>query len=406
MSGSFSVLWSKVRRDSRVRGSALIDRLLFLLHIDPTSSVRTGAIFYVSELLPARAGRLAKWVTRTDGSPVVLLCHRDGFVPAFVGAGFERVILFRNAWHLRRLLRAMPAPRLIHGFAPKSRYPDVARLALPHVPYIHDLQDTLVVYYGTKPNKRWLIEELPHERACMAGADAVIAHSLEPNEGFRRYGIARKDRPRTLFFPLYCDDDAFVDNVQKISDTEIHLVYAGGVAGSHRDPKHYGNIQFFGLIDTLTSQGLHFHIYPSPTNIKADWEEYQALAKREPRFHFHEPVAQAKLAGEVAKYHFGLLPFFRELSEQSEAKLKYATTLKLFNYYEAGLPVIVSKDLFYQGWMVERYNAGFSVRRDELKDLSVRIRSWTTTDVRPVRKALGLAQQTPRLLELYRTISA
>src|SRR5262249_9797243 len=140
------------------------------------------------------------------------------------------VLLFRNSWHLRRLLRALPRPRLVHGFAPKSRYPDVARRALQPkgVPYVHDLQDTLVVYYATTPGARWLREDLPHERACRARADGVVAHSLEPNEGFRRYGIARQDRPPTLFFPLYCDDDAFVADGPKISDTEVHLAYAGG----------------------------------------------------------------------------------------------------------------------------------------------------------------------------------
>lgn len=403
------VIWGKVLHESRARGSALIDRALHALGIAPSLPKEVMSedayLLYICELIPARAGRMAKWVARTGGSRIVLLCHRHGFIPAFATAGFAHMLLYRNSWHLRRLLKALPKPRLIHGFAPKSKYPDVARRALQPqgVPYIHDLQDTLVVYYGTEVKPRWLREELPHERACMAEANGLIAHSLEPNEGFRRNGIARKDRPPTLFFPLYCDDDVFVDDVPKISNTEIHLVYAGGVAGSHRDPRHYGNIQFFGLIEMLTAQGLHFHIYPSPTNIAADREEYEVLSHANPRFHFHAPVPQEKLAGELARYHFGILPFFKELSEQSEAKLKYATTLKLFNYLESGLPIIVSKDLTYQSWLVERYGVGIAVSLNDLGSIIGLVRN--NIAVSSVKPALGMKGGTIRLQSFYRKIT-
>jgi hypothetical protein len=406
------VLWTKLRRELRARGTAVGDRILHGVGIAPSLPKEAMQplpyLLYVCELLPARAGRMAKWVSRTSGDRIVLLCHRDGFIPAFANAGFAQVLLYRNTWHLRRIVKAMPKPKLIHGFAPKSKYPDVARCALQPqgIPYIHDLQDTLVVYYGTDVKPRWLREELPHERACMAGADGLIAHSLEPNEGFRRYGIARKDRPTTLFFPLYCDDDLFVDNVPKVSETEIHLVYAGGVAGSHRDPKHYGNIQFFGLIETLTKQGLHFHIYPSPTNIRADVEEYEALARSNRRFHFHEPVPQERLAGELARYHFGILPFFKELSEQSEAKLKYATTLKLFNYLEAGLPIIVSRDLGYQSWIVERNGVGVAIALKDIPALAAHLSCVGMAAKEKARGGLGMKDAASRLSIFYQRIIA
>ncbi len=410
---SLKVLWTKVRRESRTRGSAGLDGLLFALHFAPAlpSAVKDPAPFllYTCEMLPARAGRMAKWVARLSGERIVLLCHRDGFIPAFASEGFGHVLLYRNAWHLRRILRALPKPKLVHGFAPKSKYPDVARRALQPrgVPYIHDLQDTLVVYYGTDVKPRWLREELPHERACMAEANGLIAHSLEPNEGFRRYGIARKDRPPTLFFPLYCVDDAFVDNVPKVSDTEIHLVYAGGVAGSHRDPRHYGNIQFFGLIETLTKQGLHFHIYPSPTNIRADVEEYEARSRTNPRFHFHAPVPQDKLAGELARYHFGIHLGFINDSEhrQSTAKYKLCTTLKIFNFMEAGLPVLSSDNLDFQAWIVTRYGGGLKLKREDVGGLLEKLtgmdRLRISSAVRAGRAILSLKANSSRLLRFY-----
>ncbi|HRH68128.1 MAG TPA: glycosyltransferase [Flavobacteriales bacterium] len=397
----------KVLRELRVRSSGAVDALLYFFRIPPTLPAEakvTDGLIYVAELLMARAGRMAKWVTRLSGRKVVLFCHSEGFIPEFAD-GFTAIVRYRNAWHLRRLLRALPRPWLIHGFAPKSHYPDVARRAMPDVPYVHDLQDTLVVYYGTAPTKRWLRVELPHEKACMAEADGVIAHSLEPAEGFRRYAIPHDKRPPTLFFPLYCDDDRFISGVPKISGTEIHLVYAGGVAGSHRDPRYFGNIQFFGLIDTLTKQGLHLHIYPSPTTLEADRAEYVELARKNERFHYHAPVPQEKLAGELARYHFGLIPFFVERSDQSPEKLKYATALKLFNFIESGLPVVVSKDLGFQSWMAARSAAGVAVGPDDLTGLAALLRTFDTGQVSVGRGDLSLKANVPRLLEFYDRVS-
>jgi hypothetical protein len=211
----------KIARELRVRGSAVIDAVLYALHVPPSIPATAkvdNALFYVAELLMARAGRMAKWVTRQSGRKVVLLLpHAKASSRSSPVKASRRCVRYRNAWHSAPVVaRHCPTPWIVHGFAPKSHYPDVARRTLPNVPYIHDLQDTLVVYYGTTPTKRWLRAELPHERACMAEADGVIAHSLEPAEGFRRYGIPHRTRPRTLFFPLYCDDDRFV-TMPKIS---------------------------------------------------------------------------------------------------------------------------------------------------------------------------------------------
>jgi hypothetical protein len=269
------------------------------------------------------------------------------------------------------------------------------------------MQDVLATYYGTDPTTRWLQQELPHEKRCLEKADGVISHSMEMNEGFRRYHITEK--PPSLFFPLYCDDDVFLDP-QKAAGKEIHLVYAGGVAGSHRDPKHYGNTQFAGLIQKLTSQGLHFHIYPSPTNVRADYEEYESIAKENPLFHFHASVSQDKLSAELSQYHYGLLPFFKELSEQSATKLKFATTLKLFNYLEAGLPVIVSKDLGFQSWIVERYDAGMGISLDDITSLGnlLKARDYSVVQQKVIvaREKLSLRQNIGRLENFYLKVTA
>lgn len=412
MTASQKIFLVKLRWFLYERFSSVLDLLLYLINfpVPGTSKVKRSSkkvIVYLGEQLPPRIPRMAKWVKRSSDFSTVLVCSQRGFVEKFSNGEFDGVFLFRNAFHLKRIIRQVPNIHLIHAFAPKSHYPDIVRRSFKHK-FICDYQDVYSIYYGLNPELGWLKNELPHEKACLEFSDGIIGHSLEPNVAFRKYGI--KNKPKTLFFPLYCDDDVFQNNEKKLDPDNIHLVYAGGVAGSHRDPKQYGNIQFHSIIELLSKQKIHLHIYPSPSNIRADYEEYEEIARKNPFFHFHEPVAQEKLAQELSKYYFGILFFFKGLSEQSDDKLKYATTLKLFNYLEAGIPIIASSDLGYQSWMVSRNQAGFAVNskadlthlREDILQLKY---DQVLSQVRSARGKLSIERNTGRLLKFYSQIA-
>jgi hypothetical protein len=408
-SAASRILFGKIKWMGYEVITSAFDFLFWAFHL-PVSGMIPGVekglkrIVFVGELLPPRTPRMAKWIKRTGSYSTVLVCSKRGYVEKFSNPDFEKTFLFRNKWHLKRILRAIPDIYLLHSFAPKSYFPDIARKSLS-VPFIHDMQDVYATYYGLNPDLRWLKKELPHEKACLEQADGVIGHSLEPNVAYRKYKTKKK--PPNLFFPLYCDDDSFCENRKQLHPDDIHLVYAGGVAGSHRNPKQYGNIQFQNLILTLTAQKLHFHIYPSPSNVRADYEEYEAIAKENPFFHFHEPVAQQELAGELSGYHFGIHTGFvnDEQHHQSADKYKYCTTLKLFNFIEAGIPVIISKNLTFQCWILERFECGFGIERHQLDDLKAFILSLdyenAVSTLLKNRPSIGLQKHTKRLTSFY-----
>lgn len=362
-------------------------------------------IVYIGELMAPRIARLSKWVRRTGEFKTILVCSKKGFIDKFCNQEFDEIYLFRNEWHLKILLNKINNIYIVHGFAPKSYFPDIARQFVK-APYIHDMQDAFSLYYSNNPDIDWLKKELPHERNCLAQAQGVIGQSMEPNIGFRKFNIKKK--PKTLFFGLYCDDDVIVGDNKTLNIQDIHIAYAGGVAGSFRDPHIYGNIQFQSLIKKITDQKINFHIYPSPSNIPADYEEYYNTAKQNKYFHFHEPVSQNELAAELSQYHFGILPFFKELSEQSPLKLKYATTLKLFNYIEAGLPVIVSSDLGYQSWIISRYLCGITVSLQEINQLSKKISAINYSDmvshVQRTALKLSISKNIKRIISFYTTL--
>jgi hypothetical protein len=370
-------------------------------------------IVYVGEFLPPRIPRMAKWTSRFEKITSILLCHKRGFYEKFTTPEINVTILFRNKWHLKRIIRSLPQPYIVHGFAPKSKFPCIAMRVLKKyhssTPFIIDYQDVFVLYYGTDSDRRWLKEELPYEKECFQLANGIVAHSLEPREGMRLWGI--KEKKKRLFFPLYTDNDFFISNPKSYPEGEIHFVYAGGVMGSHRDKVHYGGVQFHWLIDYLSKQKIHFHIYPSPSVMKADYEEYEGIAKQNEYFHFHQSVSQSELFKELSKYHYGLMPFFKANSGQSELKHKYATTLKMFNYMEAGIPILVSADVEYQSWIVNRYGMGFVIPdKEDFADIRRLINvvpyEEQVRKVREGREKLSLREHTPRLIRFYASLAA
>lgn len=402
------IFFHKIRIYGFEKLSSYWDGLLFALGIPAISKDDSkNVVLFVGEHLPPRIPRMAKWLKRESDYTIILVCHQRGFIKEFSDPSFSAIHLFRNAWHMKRILKQLKNVKLVHGFAPKSEFPNIARQFL-NKPYIHDMQDVYTIYYDKNTSLNWLQKELPHEAECLTKADGIVAHSLEVNAALRQLNCKKK--PKTIFFPLYCDDDFFQNNTKTLNENDIHLVYAGGVAGSHRNPAQYGNIQFHGLIKTLTEQKLHFHIYPSPSNIRADYEEYENIARENSCFHFHLPVPQQQLAKELSQYHFGIhLGFINDdVHKQSPIKYKLCTTLKLFNFIEAGIPVVCSDNLDFQAWMLKQHSAGIIIKREELLKLKERLLAKKygdiTGDLIRERNKLSLKNNTIRLINFYNSI--
>jgi len=409
---SLKIFLNKLKWFIYEKVTAAGDLVLFYLAVPIAGSAsikEKKTIIYVGEFLPPRIPRLAKWFKRYDTFTMVLVCHKRGFVEKFSNPDIDHVFLFRNEWHLKRIIKSIKNPYILHGFAPKSKFPFIAQAVskkqFPSTPFIVDYQDVYVLYYGKNPEMRWLQDELPYEQGCFRDADGVLANSLEPCEGMKIWGV--KKPGGRIFFPLYCDNDYFCHSEKKVTDDGIHLVYVGGIYGSHRNKSHYGLAQLHWLIDYLEPQKVHLHIYPSPSSVGADFEEYEAISKRNPYLHLHASVPQSDLAAELSKYHYGVIPFFLENSNQSNIKLTYSTTLKLFNYTEAGIPILVAKDVMYQSWLVNRYSLGIAVStKDDFKDVKKLTGHMPYNDqarkVLENRELLSLKEHIPRLIEFYK----
>ncbi len=322
-------------------------------------------VLFVGDYTQARIPRMSKWIQRSEEFTSSILIGKGKAYYLKESAYFHRILEFNSIWHVKRIVRDLQGVDVIHAFViPSYHVPAICKVR-PDLPVIVDTQDLWVSYYGKKSPRLYMQVDMKHEAAALAQADGLVSHSMELANACREYGIS--NRPSTLFFPLFCDEDNMIEVKEEPNPIDIHLVYAGSIAGSFQDDGDFGNIKFHQLIETLSPQGIHLHIYPAPTIRFADLilAEYRELAQKHPNFHLHGSVSQKDLAETLAQYHFGILPFYQEDTRRSMQKFRWSTSQKLFNYIEAGIPVIVAEDLQFQHWMARSFGAAIVLKKAE-----------------------------------------
>lgn len=195
------------------------------------------------------------------------------------------------------------------------------------------------------------------ERVHFKIADGIL-HKGPPGElNFLPYTINVPD----LSFIPYCLDEWIFLPTKKKRGKEIHLVYAGGSWISWE-----GHISFLKIIEVITSQKIHFHIF-SPYTVGID--VYKKIEKSNKYFHFHKGKSPDKLNKKISKYDFGIVPDFYDCSKINELWPKTTLGNKIFNYIEAGLPVIINDELEFVSKIIKGNKIGFGVNYENLKNL-------------------------------------
>ncbi|MCB0837125.1 MAG: hypothetical protein KDE26_04350 [Bacteroidetes bacterium] len=386
----------------------LIDLITYYLlpaqPLDLKSRDGKKVVLFLGDNLQARIPRMAKWIQRESDYQCYLMVGEGKGYKIFNTEIFQDVFSFRTSWDLKRKLKGLKNVDIIHAFTIPS-YQIKLAIDFARAPVIMDMQDMYISYFGLNTPKLYMRLDLPNEAYSIRHAAGLVSQSVELFNACKEYQI--KDRPPVLFFPVYADEDYMVTPESVPSMDEIHIVYAGSIAGSFQDNQHFGSMKMFWLIDAFTRQNIHFHIYPSPNMRFGDMilAEYKEIAEKNPFFHVHKSVPQNQLATELSQYHFGLLPFFLVDTSRSANKLGRGSSQKLYNYIEAGIPVIISEDLAFQSWMARRHGAGVEIKKEDIQVIREMIEKLDYAGIRQEildqRHKIGIGANIPRLIHFY-----
>lgn len=401
----FSILIKKIAERTLYWSTYIPDFLFFQLTKRKTPKEKI--VVFVGMYMHARVARMARWVKQTSNRKCILVAQKAVFTPALSNDSFDKTFLFRNKWHLLKILKSYGGRNvIIHSFGP----PHEAAFELIKLSkeknekqvILFDFQDLMISNFGLNPPFSYMKKDLDREKFILNNADGIVAHSLELQTAKKYFGEIKTPK---LFFPLYVDNVAFKEKANKIDD-ELHLVYVGGVHSKFQNKDYFGGLQLYWLVEKLNEQKIHFHIYPAPTNRKEDLIDYIKFDKKFDYFHLHEPVSQANLIEEINKYDFGVIPFFHNTNNKLNAKRTYCTTLKLFNYIEAGIPMIIGEDTAFENFLGQRFNSSISFTYEMFDDVRKNLSSInyneTLEHIRQTRETYSLENNIQKLLEFYK----
>lgn len=388
--------------------TGLLDTILLLSKI-PDRSIRftpnteKKQLVVVGQVLNHRIIKIVKWLHASGCYEIIVVCHRSSVKSDLYPNYYDKLVVFRNKLHLQRLMQGASDQGLLIAFASKPSYAEIA-IKYSRVPTIFDVYDCMVIYHGKTSHLKWLRKELISEEYCFKNASAILARSPENRMALKMYDIQKKPG---IYFADYCDNEYFVNNSSNLAtaDSVIHITYAGGIHGKHLKNKlAQGLTDFYSFIEHLEEQGIHFHIYPSPLLNKENYYDYVEAAKELKYLHIHTSIPQHNLSLVLSAYHFGVLPHFRtHESKISDDKLERATSLKFYNYLEAGMPILVSSEMGYMAWLVKRYSIGIVFDRSDFPNMKSLILAHDyevlKRNVLKARTKLSMAQNLPHLIK-------
>lgn len=363
------------------------------------------SIVFVGTVMHARIARMAKWINHLTDYKLILICSASGYSSKLSGSCFHQVHIYRNSWDLKRKLASYDSGNVtFHLFGPPYQGAYNAVKFIKGAKKLFDFQDLMITNFGLNPPFLYMKRELKMEEFVLKNVDGIVNHSLELQTAKKYFG---EIKAKKLFFPNYTDSDQFVNKSNKLND-EIHLVFIGSVHSAYRNRDYFGGGMLHWLIEKLNKQKIHFHIYPAPTNIKEHLVDYIEMDKNLPYFHLHESIGQEELSEEVSKYDFGVLPFFNRTNGMLNDKRSYATTLKLFNYFESGLPVIIGEDVKFQNYLGKRFGGSIRAKWEDFDDLRSLIQKNNYDNllklVRENRQKQSLENNISKLLNFYQIV--
>lgn len=258
---------------------------------------------------------------------------------------------------------------------------------------VFETYDIIGGFYKCFTNEEYYIEKY-----CLENADGVSyrEYSLEYQTDIMKYDIKGKK----IRFYDYCIAKP-MNNLLKKTNDELSICYVGFLEAKEDI--------YIELADKCRENKCHLHIHPS----FYDENKYKECIKRDKEdsyFHFHSPVPYDDLINTLTQYDYGIVPARDNLWEddydviQTKYKYIYLAGNKLFDYLEAGLPIVAPFPLkFIQelgekgaviNWTIGQYDFEYlKKKKDEMKK-----------NVIKVREEYRLGRNINKLIEFYKLI--
>lgn len=370
-----------MNRSSRIKAQNVWnqqEKSLHILFVTYSARIRECKLYHAAKLC---------------GHQVTLITHKKS-VPGNLEDYIDKYYIVSNPWQCLRIIEDLK-PDVVHLFVCYTNAQLLPVLWFSPAPVVYDPYDCIKGMFMPGHGPFWL--EQNAEKWCFARADHICSRSLESRYLRRQFNY---QMPTATYFPDYCWSKPLDVKQILISDgQEFHLVSCGGVIPEYID---VGRI--------LAKQKIHMHIYPVPA-LKKDQYEYAFARYIEEStdnayFHFHETLPYSQLMEEIAMYDAAILEFpliMNKRYSRSQFKTYFASSNKIFDYIEAGLPIVVPNKGTHQGRLAQRY--GYAVPISNINETREALIAYYKKAGSSNAGSVSIAFQARRLGKMYESIS-
>jgi hypothetical protein len=322
-------------------------------------SERPLRLVYISNKITARELKIARAAKLFDHQVVLVTGNSNS-----ADTSFDSIRIAENPWHILRVINDL-RPDVIHAFIHEDNLWMLPILSRAPAPIVYDPYDCL--HGMLTPDYQYSRRQLRAERRWFAESAHICARSLEPRYLRRHLGYRL---PSTTYFPEYCWQVPSQRKPRHLQeDTELNIVYCGGIWPEDRySAAAAGYAQYLEIGRVLAKQRIHLHLYPAPPPAGATHESFFSAYLQEqfrnPFFHIYPTLPYEELMRELPRYDAALhilgASINTLLGSSTPAKKDCSSANKLFDYIEAGLPVIIH-DGRHQRGVVRHYGVSIEV---------------------------------------------
>jgi len=320
---------------------------------------------------------------------------------------FDETFAYENEQHALALAKRYQ-PRAFHVFSLVADATSLAFVQFPPGKIVFDMYDTAEgVFYDSFVQLRSV------QRYCLENADGVCARDMRAQWLSESLGYRYKN---IILYMDYCwDMPSKVPSLPaKISSDSIHLVVAGYIL---IEKEGHTEHSYLRVARQLAEQQVHFHMYPHAMQMdrfQTRFSDYIALARETPFFHLHTTVPIDQIIEELSQYHIGVafdggITYGELPKDYSMEYYRYASGSRVFDYLDAGLPVLDNKDCFrFRFNTLARYGVVMDATARMLTNANTRLNQFLDIDmavrIMTARRAYSLRRQIGRLIEFYESL--
>ena len=221
------------------------------------------------------------------------------------------------------------------------------------VPKIYYAYDILAFYRKKFSMRENFLKKI--EKYYFKNMDGILHKGPKGELEFLDYSV---NAPDLALLPGCLEDWTHVPKKKNMK--EIHLA----VDGPPLEGSYYLH-SFKDIIKEITSQKIHLHTYGK--SLFND-EYFLNEQKNNFYFHYHDKINPKELNKEISNYQYGIvLDFFNKLI--NPLWLKTSIGNKMYNYLEAGLPIIMTNDLKAMTEIVKKHKLGIGIDYKDIKEL-------------------------------------